>query len=157
MVSVITKLAIAEPERREAKKAANFLEGAALLEHAGLFLVNSDGEKVTVELTAPVLNALRAVLDRMAEHEEVLLLNTDAELSPEQAAQILGISRPLVYQRMDSGRLPYREVGTHRRVLLNDVLKLRSFEERRRKFSQALAADTDDLESNYAQSPQSTP
>jgi excisionase family DNA binding protein len=62
----------------------------------------------------------------------------------------LGISRPIVYQRMDAGKLPFREVGTHRRVLLTDVLQLKEAEDRRRKFAAALGADTEDLEANYA-------
>ena len=58
------------------------------------------------------------------EHESCV-----ASLSPEQAAKVLRISRPLVYHRMDTGRLPFRQVGTHRRVLVKDVLALKSFEE----------------------------
>lgn len=52
-----------------------------------------------------------------------------AELSPEDAGKILGVSRPLVVQRMDDGRLPFRYVGSHRRCSLSDVLKLREVEE----------------------------
>ena len=81
MTSVVTKLKIDEPDRQEARKGANFLEQAASLDHAGLFFVRSSGEKATVELPPQVLEALRAVLDRMAKHEEVLLLNADAELT----------------------------------------------------------------------------
>lgn len=49
-----------------------------------------------------------------------------AELTPEQAGKILGISRPLVVQRMDEGRLPFHYVGTHRRCTLQDVLALKA-------------------------------
>lgn len=77
------------------------------------------------------------------------------ELSPEQAAKILGISRPMVYHRMDSGRLPFRIVGTHRRVHLEDVLKLREFERRRREVAKALAEDTEELEALAEQERQS--
>ena len=66
------------------------------------------------------------------------------------AAKILGISRPMVCQRRDSDRLPFREVGAHRRVLMADVLKLKAFEDRRRAFARTLSADTEDLEQNYA-------
>ncbi|WP_048709929.1 helix-turn-helix domain-containing protein, partial [Microvirga massiliensis] len=69
-----------------------------------------------------------------------------ASLSPEQAAKVLGISRPWVYHRMDTGRLPFRQVGTHRRVLVKDVLALKSFEEERRLFARELAEDTDEQE-----------
>ncbi len=65
---------------------------------------------------------------------------------------MLGISRPLIYQRMEDGRLPYREAGTHRRVLWRDVLELKALEDRRREAARELAEDTDDLEINYARS-----
>ncbi|MBJ6125640.1 helix-turn-helix domain-containing protein [Microvirga splendida] len=65
------------------------------------------------------------------------------EISLEEAAKILGVSRALVRHRMDTGRLPFREDGTVRRVLMRDVLALKSFEEERRPFSRALAKDTD--------------
>jgi hypothetical protein len=50
---------------------------------------------------------------------------------------------------MDSGRLPFREVGPHRRVLVRDVLALKQFEENCRLASRELAEDADDLETNY--------
>jgi len=51
-----------------------------------------------------------------------------AELTPEQAGKILGISRPLVVQRMDDGKLPFHYVGTHRRCTLQNVLALKAAE-----------------------------
>ena len=67
---------------------------------------------------------------------------------------MLGLSRPLVYQRMDDGRLPFRTVGTHRRVLLRDVLELKPSEEKRNRAVQDLAEDTDDIEADHAHSHQ---
>jgi excisionase family DNA binding protein len=64
----------------------------------------------------------------------------------EQAAKVLGISRPLVCHPMDTGRIPFRQVGTHRRVLVTDVLAPKSFEEERRLFARELAGDTDEQE-----------
>lgn len=52
-----------------------------------------------------------------------------ADLSPEQAGKILGVSRPLVVQRMEDGRLPFHYVGSHRRCSLRDVLKLKDAED----------------------------
>lgn len=157
MVGMVTKFKVGQPDREQAKKGANFLARAAMLANGGLFFTKQNGERVTTELPSSVLTALQALLSSMAENEEVLLLNPEAELSPEQAAKILGVSRPIVYHRMDSGRLPFREIGTHRRVRLDDVLKLKEFETKRKVFAKALSADTEDLETNYTQPSQSTP
>jgi excisionase family DNA binding protein len=148
MARTVTILKIDEPDRDQAKQGADFLKRAVSRKKAGLFLVDAGGERLFVDLPPQVLVSLLTVLDRIADRNEALLVDAGAELSPQQAAKILGISRPIVYHRMDSGRLPYRKVGNQRRVLLDDVLKFREFEDRRREFSAVLAADTDDLESN---------
>ena len=53
--------------------------------------------------------------------EKVAVLAEDREVSPNEAAAILGMSRPLVVHRMDVGDLPFRYVGKHRRAKLRDV------------------------------------
>jgi excisionase family DNA binding protein len=81
--------------------------------------------------------------------------DSEEEVSPEEAAKILGISDPIICHRMDAGKLPFREVGAQRRILVTDVLRLKEAEDRRRKFAAALGADTEDLEANYARPGQS--
>jgi excisionase family DNA binding protein len=155
MVEILTRLRVQDAEREEAKKGASFLERASVLSHGGLFLTNSNGEKVLEEMPVSLLVAMKNILAALAESGEALILKSEAEISPEKAAEILGISRPLVYQRMDSGRLPFRQVGTHRRIRAADVAALKQFEDRRRSFATALSADTEDLEQNYAKPDQS--
>jgi excisionase family DNA binding protein len=92
-----------------------------------------------------LLRALQNILIALAESGEVLLLSPELEISPEKAAEILGISRPLVYQRMDSGKLPFRLVGTHRRVFVSNVIALKQLEERR-GFAESLAVDPEQNE-----------
>jgi excisionase family DNA binding protein len=153
MVEALTRLKVLDAEREEAKKAASFLERAST--HSGLFLTLANGEQVLAEMPASLLAAMKNVFVALAENGETLVIKSDAEVSPEKAAEILGISRPLVYQRMDSGRLPFRQVGTHRRVRAADVAALRQFEDQRRSFAAALSADTEELEENYAESDKS--
>lgn len=151
MSAAVTELKVTESGREDARKSASLLLAwAALRLPAGLFLEKATGESDTLELSGELLNLLQTLLDRIAKTGDLLLLNQEAELTPEQAGKILGVSRPVIYHRMDSGRLPFRQVGTHRRVRLDDVLKLREFEQRQREISTALSADTDDLEANYA-------
>jgi len=153
MPSVITELKVTDTDREDARKGANFLARAASRVPAGLFLKKLGGEPSILELSSEIIAVLQAMLERLARAGNLLLLEQDAELSPEQAAKILGVSRPIVYHRMDSGRLPYRKVGAHRRVRLDDVLKLRELERQHREFARALSSDTDELESDYAQPP----
>lgn len=66
-----------------------------------------------------------------------------AELTPEQAGEMLGISRPLVVRRMEDGRLPFRYEGAHRRCKLEDVLKLKVIEDRQTESLRELAGMDD--------------
>jgi excisionase family DNA binding protein len=157
MAGPVTKHTIAEAERELARRGASLLERGSGFAHGGLFLSQAEGEPVLIEMPASVLDALQNVLATIAETGEALVFSPEDEVSPEKAAEILGVSRPIVYQRMDTGRLPFRQVGTHRRIRATDIATLRQFEERRRTFAKALSADTEDLEENHARPGQSTP
>ncbi len=151
MTEAVTKLKVEETDRAQAKKGASFLERASVLDHGGLFLTKADGEKVMTEMPASLLRAMQSLLAAMAEAGTAFVFKPDDEVSPERAAELLGVSRPIVYQRMDTGKLPFRQVGTHRRIRAADVAELKQSEDRRRSFAAALSADTEDLEENYAQ------
>ena len=130
----------------------NGARGAAALRtalRADLRLTRSDGTEEAVSLPDSALPALADLLDRLASSDAVTVLAEDTEITPEDAASILGMSRPLVRRRMDTGVLPYRRVGAHRRLRLTDVLALRAREEQVREALEALAADTEDLEQTH--------
>jgi excisionase family DNA binding protein len=151
MTEPVTRLKVEGQDREEIRKGASCLAGATTLAHAGLFFFKSNGQKVTAELPASVLRLLQHVMNTVAESGEAFLLPLNEEVSPEKAAELLGISRPIVYQRMDSGKLPFRQVGTHRRIRTADIAKLKEFEDNRRAFAAAISADTEMLETNYGQ------
>lgn len=77
------------------------------------------------------------------------VLIEEQEISPNDAASILGISRPLVVHRMDIGDLPFRYVGKHRRSKLKDVLALKARIDAQRNAMEALAEDAEDLKLRY--------
>ena len=79
----------------------------------------------------------------------VAVLIEDQELSPNDAASILGVSRPLVAHRMDMGDLPFRRVGRHRRATLRDVLRLKAKMEAQSAAMRALAEDAEDLHQRH--------
>ena len=152
MTDAVMKLKVEEPDREQARKGASFLERASVLEHGGCNgKMKADGERVMAEMPASLLRAMQSLLTAVAESGTAFVFKPEDEVSPERAAELLGVSRPIVYQRMDTGKLPFRQVGTHRRIRAADVAKLKQFEDRRRSFAAAMSADTEDLEENYAQ------
>ncbi len=133
-------------ERLDGARSAAALRMAA---RADLRLTRGDGTEEAFTLPASALPALADLLDRLSSSDAVTVLAEDIEITPEDAAGILGISRPLVRRRMDVGALPFRRVGAHRRLRLTDVLALRALEEPMREAVDALAADAEDLERTY--------
>ena len=89
------------------------------------------------------------MLVSLSRGERVAVLSEDAEVTPNEAATILGISRPLVVHRMDIGDLPFRYVGKHRRARLTDVLALKAKLDPQREALRALAADTEALATTH--------
>ena len=107
------------------------------------------GEDQVVRLPQKAAALLEAALGRLLQGERVAVLAEDQELSPNDAADILGISRPLVVHRMDVGDLPFRYVGKHRRTKVRDVLALKTRIDAQQKAMQALAEDAEDLKQRY--------
>jgi excisionase family DNA binding protein len=80
-----------------------------------------------VELPVSVVHALVRILDELSEGRDVAVLSEGegGEVTTSQAAELLGMSRPTLINLLESGAIPFRKVGTHRRMALADVLAYR--------------------------------
>ena len=97
----------------------------ASLDHsraAVITLTTDTGKHPTVELPPSALKLIGQLLGAMSEGRPIVLMPTEQELTTVEAANLLNVSRPFVIKEMDSGRLPHRKVGSHRRIALEDVL-----------------------------------
>lgn len=89
-------------------------------ETARLRLIDGEQE-ITIPVTA--IRLLAEMLQQMAAGRAVNLVPHHAELTTQQAADFLNISRPYLIGLLDRGELAYRKVGTHRRIAFSDLLK----------------------------------
>ena len=110
------------------------------------------GKRVTVQMEGQLAELFERIASVIAEVGGFAYGGLSAELSPEQAGRILGISRPLVVRRMDDGRLPFTYVGAHRRCNLEDVLRLKAREEKQADALRELGEGIDELDFRPGQS-----
>ena len=143
-MKAMARYSLPMPDRAETARSAEMLSTSKPDDRVEVTVLHGDGDRETVTLPAAAVAIIGDVLARLADGE-VALLGEDDEISPEDAAAILGISRPLVRRRMDAGVLPFRRVGSHRRLRLADVLDLKRREAPIRSALDELKADTEEL------------
>lgn len=97
-------------------------------------------------LPAQLSEVLQQVLAQLAAGKAVQVVALDPEIGTQQAAELLGVSRPYLVKLVEEGALPHRKIGPRRRLYLEDVLAYRArLEGQRARALQALADDLQDL------------
>lgn len=97
----------------------------ASLDHsraAVITLTTDTGEHPSVEVPPAALKLIGQLLGAMSEGRPVVLMSTEQEFTTVEAANFLNVSRPFVIKELESGRLPYRQVGSHRRIAMEDLM-----------------------------------
>ena len=82
--------------------------------------IEESSEIFKIPLTA--LRFLSQILSCMAEGKTISLISSDSELSTPQAADMLNVSRPHIIKLLETGVIPFKKVGTHRRISLDALL-----------------------------------
>jgi excisionase family DNA binding protein len=86
----------------------------------------------------------------MAEGKSASLIPSDSEVNTKQAADMLNVSRPHIVKLLEEGKIPFRKVGSHRRVLLEDLMKYDAeMKGQRTKSLEFLAKQAQDLNLGY--------
>lgn len=113
------------------------------------FLLSSNkGEQTELSEGAYVL--LVKILEEMSKGNGIMVMPIHAELTTQQAADFLNVSRPFLIGLLEKGELPFRTVGRHRRVRLEDMMKYKKLnDEKRMAALDELVAQAQELNLGY--------
>lgn len=92
-----------------------------------------DGHGESLTVPRPAVELLARVLALMAAGQGVSIVPAQAELTTQQAADMLNVSRPYLIKLIEGGEIEYRKVGTHRRILASSLLDYMRADDRKRR------------------------
>lgn len=109
-----------------------------------------DSPEETISIPAAAFRLLNDILTQMAQGNAVSLIPIHAELTTQQAADILNVSRPFLIEQLEKNIIPHRKVGTHRRVLFKDLMAYkREMDCKRLEALEQLTVQAEELEMGY--------
>lgn len=126
---------------REASRAISSVQPKALR-------VRIDDKELILPQAATRL--IQHLLTEMAQGNAVTIIPIHAELTTQEAADVLNVSRPYLVRLLEQKKMPFHMVGTHRRVRFEDLMAFKaSFEKSRREAMDELATQAQELGMGY--------
>lgn len=142
-----------EEEQKEASLAHETLEGVSkyLEKEEGEHRVKlSVDEGVEVSVPESALKFLLKYLYSLSEGQAVSILPVESEMSTQQAADVLNVSRPHLVKMLENNEIPYHRVGRHRRINANDLIEYKQQrDEEREDALDDLASQSQELDMGY--------
>ena len=104
-----------------------------LLHREGRARLVGPGNEPAIELPPSVYAVLMNVLDSMRQGGVISLVPVTQDLTTQEAAELLGVSRPYFVKLLEAGGIAFHSTGTHRRVYLKDLLSYKEQRDRGRR------------------------
>lgn len=137
-------------EAQEAKAALRLITGDSEDQRRSAAKVSLKIGDLEVSIPFSAFEVLTDVLAELANGNAVTVVPHHAELTTQEAADILNVSRPHVVQQLEARAIPYHKVGTHRRIKMSDLMAYRKkSREQSRAALQELADQAQELEQGY--------
>lgn len=123
--SILDSLSLPAPGEIEAavrgqRELAAYL--STKMETQKISIQDADNNTRQVELPTSALTLLMSILGELAVGNAVQVVPVHAELTTQEAANILNVSRPHMVKLLEDGKLPFHKTGRHRRVLFADLM-----------------------------------
>lgn len=139
-----------EQDMKQAKESSRTLSKYASAERVHLNIKGSNKESDELVLPGHVVQLLLDILSEMGQGNAISILPIHAELSTQQASNILNVSRPYLVKLLEEGTIPFHKVGSHRRVLAEDLIDYKkSMDEKRNETLDELASMSQELGMGY--------
>ena len=107
-------------------------------------------KEVFFYLSPAIVNIFFRALVQISAGHAVTIVPIHAELTTQEAANLLNVSRPYLIRLLEQGKIPFHKVGRHRRIMFKDLLKYREkSKEKSRKTREALTKQAQDLDMGY--------
>jgi excisionase family DNA binding protein len=125
MPTVQEPVIIPDPEEAQVNELRSFLcESAA---------VHADSKGLhRIQLPDPLYRLLSKIIQDLANGKAISLTSAAQEMTTQEGANFLGVSRQFLVRLLDDGKIPFHRVGTHRRVYLQDMISFRKERDRHR-------------------------
>ncbi|MGD9485075.1 helix-turn-helix domain-containing protein, partial [Streptomyces sp. TRM70308] len=95
--------------------------------------VRDGGGRESLVLPREAVELLASLLAHLGAGRAVSIVPSDAELTTQQAADMLNVSRPFLIGLLEAGEIEYRTVGTHRRITASSLLEYQRKDDHRRR------------------------
>jgi len=133
----------------QVRSALVFLDKAKRKKRSKLLLLDATSQQ-NAALPQPIVELMMSILEEVSRGNDVSVVGLRKEITTQQAADLLNVSRPYLVRLLESGRIPFRKVGTKRRILQADVLRYKQLEDEKSKIAlEELAAEAQKLGLGY--------
>lgn len=147
--SILDSLSLPAPKEIEAalrgqRELATYL--STKLETQKISIQDANNQTHQIELPTSALTLLMGILGELAVGNAVQVVPVHAELTTQEAANILNVSRPHMVKLLEEQKLPFHKTGRHRRVLFADLMRYKEQRDNESNLAmQALADQSQDL------------